>query len=151
MVLLTSIISITSYSLLGMIGFPLSWYALGLINKNKLRKIMFKIGKFISGRLKSFPNWDKYMEPILIRQITLLFIASYSLLQGMISDNSEDDKNIAMTELVSLKNEIMPDLLEIEDEIHKNENTDTAKINSIIDRIKNKFKNKDDLLIDFKI
>lgn len=151
MVLLTSIISITSYSLLGIIGFPALWYALGLINKNKLRKIMFNIGEFISGRLKTFPNWDKYMEPILIRQITLLFIASYSLLQGMISDNSADDKNIAMTELISLKNEIMPDLLEIEDEIQQNENTDTTKINSIIDRIKNKFKNKDDLLIDFKI
>lgn len=82
------------------VGLAGTWYGLGLIPKTTVHSLMYKTGKGISGACSALPYWDKWAEPIFIRQFGLLFNAGHGLLEGMISDNTDDGKTIEMLNVV---------------------------------------------------
>lgn len=105
---LASYLGLTSYkALILTIGLPLVWYSLGLISIVVVRKYMFNTGYYISQSCKKVPYWDRYVEPIFIRQFTIFFTASHSLIEGMVSDN-EDSEEI-VEEMKKMKESILED------------------------------------------
>lgn len=87
---------------------PVLWYNLGKSDKNSVKQKMFYNGLVISQYFKQHPSWDKYAEPLLVKQFSILFTAGYSFLNGMMSDN--DDKHSVKRVMDQLKNEIISEL-----------------------------------------
>ena len=98
--------SYSSYSYI--IVLPIMWYVLGMIDKEKAEKYMFNVGYLVSQKFKHLPHWDKYVEPIFIKQFSLLFVASNALLKGMISDNENVEQMTENLEQISsdIKNDL---------------------------------------------
>lgn len=68
-------------------GLPILWYQLGLYNVDKVKDKSFAKGLRLSERFKKYPAWDKIVEPFIIRQSTVIFIAGHSFIEGLTSDN----------------------------------------------------------------
>lgn len=63
------------------------WYKLSFIDQNNVKKNSFDIGFNLSQKFKPYPIWDKYIEPLFIKQFSIIFISGHSFLKGLISDN----------------------------------------------------------------
>jgi len=93
-----------------LITMPLVWYYLGTMDKKYVRDISFTSGLLFSQKYKKYPAWDNYVEPMLIRQFSILDCAAHSFIKGMISDNeNKKSVNLAFDEL---KNDIKNDLFD---------------------------------------
>jgi|AntRauTorckE6833_2_1112554.scaffolds.fasta_scaffold45472_2 hypothetical protein len=90
------------------IGLPVIWYSLGLVSAISIRKYMYNAGYYISHTCKKVPYWDKYVEPIFIRQFVIVFTASHSLIEGMVSDNENSEE--VKQELEEMKDGIFEEL-----------------------------------------
>lgn len=117
------------------IGLPMIWYSLGLINNITIRKYMYNAGYYISHTCKKVPYWDIYVEPIFIRQLTIIFTPSHSLIEGMISDNKNSEE--VKQEIEKMKENILED--DKKEEIKQKIDT---KIENILFKISYKNKNK---------
>lgn len=94
------------------IGIPFIWHKLGLYDLRTVRKKSYSAGLKTSQMFKKYPMWDKYGEPFLIKQFSIIFASSNSFIQGMISDNENYD-------VVIKKVEEMRDDIKEELEIYK--------------------------------
>ena len=54
------------------------------------KKIAFTKGYDISQKFKKYPAFDKYVEPYIINNFSLLFAIGNSFIKGLISDNKPD-------------------------------------------------------------
>ncbi len=75
-----------------LVTLPLSWYSLGILKKDQVRTYMFYVGKYFSSRCSKIPYWEKYAEPIFIRQFAIIFTATNSFIEGMVSDNKNKEE-----------------------------------------------------------
>lgn len=95
------------------VSMPFVWYYLGTLDKKNVRTISFSGGLVLSQKYKKYPAWDNYVEPLLIRQFSILDCAAHSFIKGMISDNDDKrDVNLAFDEL---KADIKKDLFDNND------------------------------------
>ena len=85
---------------------PIIWYYMGTLDKKDVRKISYSAGLYVSQKYKKYPMWDSYVEPLLIRQFTILDCIGHSFIKGMISDNKDKNCELALDEL---KNTIKQD------------------------------------------
>jgi hypothetical protein len=93
-----------------LITMPIVWYYLGTMDKKYVREISFTSGLLVSQKYKKYPAWDNYIEPILIKQFSILDCAAHSFIKGMISDN--DDKKLVNLVFDELKNDVKNDLFD---------------------------------------
>lgn len=91
-----------------LITLPYGWYKLTKSNKDDVRNKSFAKGLELSQKFKKYPVWDKYVEMLLIRQFSILFIACDSFINGMVSDN-ENQIHVA-DELAKMKTNIIEEL-----------------------------------------
>ena len=90
------------------ISIPFLWFYIGTYDRNVLRNDMYDKGRNLSQKLKPIPYWDKYAEPIIIRQFSNIFTAGNSFIKGLISDN--DDQDSLNTTIEQYKHEIDDEL-----------------------------------------
>ena len=76
-------------------SFVYGFYKLGYADKEEVKEYSFYRGLQISQKFKSVKAWDKYVEPMIIHRFGVMFGAGHSFLEGLISDN--EDENIKMT------------------------------------------------------
>lgn len=126
--------SATSISLL--ISVPVVLYSVGMIRKDKLRRSMFNAGFIISQKFKKIPFWDKYIEPAFIKNFATFVVAGNALLEGMVSDNDQED---TVDDMKKMRDDIKEDLKEFE-EIEKRK--DTKKGDKYYTDITNKLSGK---------
>jgi hypothetical protein len=69
------------------VGIPLCWYGLSQLKVEDLRRGSFDAGYAISQKCKGLFWWDTVVEPILIAQLLRIFIIGHSFVQGLVSDN----------------------------------------------------------------
>ena len=84
---------------------PIIWWWVGTRDKNNIRKEMFNRGLKTSQYFKPCTGWDNYVEPLIIKQFSILFTAGNSFIKGMLSDN--DNKNTVKKVLQDFKNDIV--------------------------------------------
>jgi len=87
---------------------PVIWYGLGMFDRERVKVKMYGAGFDISQKFKQNIFWDNCVEPFLMRQFSVLFSAGYSLIEGMISDN--EDQQIINKHLEDLKMQILKDM-----------------------------------------
>ena len=92
---------------------PITWYYIGTFDRENIRSSMYNSGYNLSQRFKQYPTWDKYAEPIMVKQFSILFTGGNAFIKGMLSDN-ENKKSVNKT-LNEFKNEIEK---ELNDELH---------------------------------
>ncbi len=90
---------------------PILWYSLGHLPKDDLRKVSYQSGLWVSQKYKKYPAWDRCIEPIIIRQLSVIDCISHSFVKGMISDN---EKTLFEELTKELKNEIKEELNDLE-------------------------------------
>lgn len=96
------------------VGLPLMWYYTGTFERDNVKKYMFNKGLSLSQKFKKYPQWDNYVEPIIINQCSILFTGGNAFIKGLISDNDNiDDIN---QDLESYKKSIESDLNDLEKE-----------------------------------
>lgn len=88
------------------------WYYSGTCDKTNVKKYMFNKGRNLSQRFKKYPIFDNVIEPIIVRQSTIIFCAGNAFLKGLISDNNNTTELEISVEYY--KKEIESDLKEIE-------------------------------------
>lgn len=86
----------------------IAWYWIGYPEKDDIRKRFYKRGYNFSQRFKNYKLWDKYAEPLFISQFTTFFTAGHAFIEGMISDN-EDQESVEL-EMKKMKQNIINDL-----------------------------------------
>jgi len=91
-----------------LITFPYGWYKLNYYDKNEVKRKSFMRGLELSQKFKKYPVWDKYVEMLMVRQFSILFIAGNSFIKGLVSDN-ENQKGVDK-ELDQMKKSIIDDL-----------------------------------------
>lgn len=96
------------------VGMPLLWYNLSLCDKNYVKKRFYDNGNNFAQKFKNYPMWNKYIEPLILRQCGILFIAGHSFLEGMISNN--DNMEIINKDMEILDEEIKYEIKEDIDE-----------------------------------
>ena len=92
----------------GAIGLPLIWRSIGLYDINNVRKRSYALGLRTSQRFKKYPQWDKYVEPFIIKQSHVAFTSANSFIEGMVSDNENIDE--IQQELDELRKKINEEL-----------------------------------------
>ena len=103
-----------------LIATPVALYSVGIIRKDKLRSSMFNAGFIVSQKFKKIPFWDKYVEPAFVKNFATLVIAGNALLEGMVSDN--DEENNVVQDMEKMREDIKEDLKEFEN-IEKSKET----------------------------
>lgn len=91
---------------------PFVWYYLGTLDKKNVRTLSYGSGLLLSQKYKKYPAWDNYVEPMIIRQVSILDCVTHSFIKGMISDN--DDKTSVNVAFDELKEEVKKDLFDRE-------------------------------------
>ncbi len=91
------------------VGLCLAWSYIDNFDTDKYKKKAFDKGLALSQKFKKYDAWDKYMEPLIVRQFAFLFGVSNSFIKGLLSDNKQDNPIIDET-LEEMKNEIDEDL-----------------------------------------
>lgn len=71
---------------------PMLWYKVGTYDRTYIRNKMYNKGYNLSQNFKDYPCWDNYMEPLLIKQFSILFTGGNSFIKGMLSDNEDKSK-----------------------------------------------------------
>lgn len=71
-------------------GLSAIWYYVGAQDVEFVRTKNFNAGASVSQQFKAYPLWDGMIEPLLIRQFTIVFVAGHSFILGMASDNPQD-------------------------------------------------------------
>jgi hypothetical protein len=61
-------------------------------------------GLLLSQKFKPFKCWDAFVEPFIIHQFGVFFIAGHSFIKGLVSDNN--DKVGTQSALTNLENVI---------------------------------------------
>ena len=89
------------------------WAGMGMIDREKAKNLTYKLGYLLSQKCQMIPYWDKYAEPIIIRQLALLFVTGHAFVEGMISDNK--DKEEAEKEMEKME-DLVKDVLDDEPE-----------------------------------
>lgn len=97
---------------LKLISIPIIWYAVGFPDKKDIQRSAFNKGYCLSQKFKKIPHWDQYAEPLFISQFSNIFSAGYSFIEGMISDN--EDQETIQNQLNSIRHEILSELKEKE-------------------------------------
>ena len=65
------------------------WYAYGTTNIDRLRRISFTAGQFVSRRFVALvPGWNLLVEPMIVSQCARIFVCLHQFVQGLTSDNS---------------------------------------------------------------
>lgn len=91
---------------------PMVWYYLGTHDRELVKANMFNRGFNLSQRFKKYPFWDHAVEPLIVKQSSILFAAGNSFIKGMISDN--DNSNELKDSLAIYKQEIEKELKELD-------------------------------------
>ena len=91
------------------VALALGWNYLDNFDTDKTKKIAFNKGLELSQKFKKYDAWDKYAEPLIVRQFAFLFGVGNSFIKGLISDNVKSNENIDET-LIEMKKEIDDDL-----------------------------------------
>ncbi|QKF94669.1 hypothetical protein QKU48_gp1211 [Fadolivirus algeromassiliense] len=89
-------------------AFPLIWYQVGTFERDYVRKSMYDRGLSLSQRMKKYPVWDRYAEPIMVHQFSILFTGGNAFIKGMLSDN--ENKKIVNKTLDEFKKEVEKEL-----------------------------------------
>lgn len=63
------------------------WVKLSFLDKDNVKRKSFISGFNLSQKFKPYPVWDKYIEPLFIKQFSIIFISGHSFLSGLVSDN----------------------------------------------------------------
>jgi hypothetical protein len=87
----------------------LGWSYIDNFDTDKTKKIAFNKGLALSQKFKKYSAWDKYAEPLIVRQFGFLFGVGNSFIKGLISDNNKPSEYIDET-LNEMKKEIDEDL-----------------------------------------
>lgn len=66
---------------------PIAWYYIGTFDRDNIRKSMYCKGFNLSQKFKRYPVWDRYAEPIIVKQFSILFTGGNAFIKGMLSDN----------------------------------------------------------------
>ena len=90
------------------IGIPMIWQKLGLYDLRNVRRKSYAAGLKTSQKFKNYPVWDKYGEPFLIKQTSIIFACGNSFIQGMISDN--EDYDIIIQKVEEMRDDIVEEL-----------------------------------------
>lgn len=69
------------------VGLPLLWFYAGTFDRKYVKSYMFNKGLALSQSFKKYPQWDDYVEPIIINQFSILFTGGNAFIKGLISDN----------------------------------------------------------------
>ena len=77
----------TKWSIVAIAGGIMNMY-----DKEQLKRIAYNKGYNLSQQFKCYRGWDEVIEPIIIKQIALLFGVSNSFVKGLISDNKPNQK-----------------------------------------------------------
>lgn len=84
-----------------------TWYMIGQIDKKYVGQYCYDKGLFLSQKFKKIPMWDRMMEPFIINQFGVIFIAGHSFIKGMVSDNVDDTAHADLNALHSdIKNQL---------------------------------------------
>jgi hypothetical protein len=70
---------------------PYGWHKIGLYDVDNVRNNSFNNGLKISQKFKQYPVWDRVVEPFLVKQSTVLFTVGHSFMEGMASDNKNQE------------------------------------------------------------
>ena len=93
------------YALLGSLSLGgASWYQLGQQELKMIKTSAFDGGVKFSQNFRSWPVWDSIVEPILVKQFTILFGAGHSFILGMASDN--EDQTAIQSQIRQMDQEI---------------------------------------------
>jgi hypothetical protein len=71
----------------------LGWYSLHHFDAVKYQQIAYDKGRSLTLKYHNYPGWEQIVEPMIIRQINLLFSVGNSFVQGLKSDNLKQDKD----------------------------------------------------------
>lgn len=69
---------------------PISWYYIGTRDEEHIKQVMYNKGLYISSQFKQYKVWDAYVEPSIIRQMSIIFKAGDAFIKGLVSDNDTD-------------------------------------------------------------
>ena len=117
-----------------LVALPISWYSIGILNKDQVRKYMFYTGKYVSSKCSKIPYWEKCAEPLIIRQFAVIFTAGDALIEGMISDN-KNKKEIGIV-IEEFEKSILDDINENDKvKLIDSESTDDKKVRNEKDDI----------------
>ena len=111
---LSTAYTVCSWSLWGLKWFvpPIVWIKLAFMERDKVKKYTYNKGFYISQKYQKYYIWDKFVEPVIIRQWSIIFTAGNSFIKGMISDNADQEnmENLYEIELQEIKSEIEEEL-----------------------------------------
>lgn len=96
------------------IGLPIVWYYAGTFERDNVKRYMFNKGFDLSQKFKKYPQWDNYVEPVIINQFSIIFTGGNAFIKGLISDN--DNIEEISQDLESYKKSIEHDLDDLEKE-----------------------------------
>ncbi len=94
------------------IAFSIFWGLIDSKDANKIKQKAFDKGLNLSQKFKKYKAWDKYAEPLIVRQFAFLFGVGNSFIKGLISDNG--DNKIINESLNEMKKEIEIPVLNLE-------------------------------------
>ena len=66
-----------------------TWHALSQCNKTQVRQYCYNKGLQLSQKFKLFRGWDYYIEPLIINQCAVIFVAGNAFIEGLVSDNED--------------------------------------------------------------
>ena len=113
---------------------PITWYYIGTHERKYVKESMYDKGFNLSQKFKNYKMWDNFIEPILVKQFSILFAGGNSFIQGMISDN--ENKEIIKKSLSEYKKNIQEELNELNEFDDKNETILNQSINEYKRNIK---------------
>lgn len=87
----------------------LGWNYIDNFDTDAYKKKAFNKGLELSQKFKKYPSWDKYAEPLIVRQFGFIFSIGNSFIKGLISDNKEGSEAIEET-IKDIKDELDVDL-----------------------------------------
>ena len=71
---------------------PYGWYKLSKYDKDTVRNFSYNKGLVTSQKFKRYSIWDNYIEPLIIKQFSIIFIGGHSFIEGLASDNLNKNK-----------------------------------------------------------
>ena len=71
---------------------PAMWIKLSFMDRIRVKQYMFSKGLSLSQKCKYLHIWDYMVEPLFVRQCDMAFVAMYSFIKGMTSDNPNKDQ-----------------------------------------------------------
>ena len=92
------------------IGLCLGWNYIDNFDTDYYKKKAFNKGLQLSEKFKKYPSWDKYAEPLIVRQFGFIFSIGNSFIKGLISDNKDQDNDSIQETIKDMKNELDSDI-----------------------------------------